>query len=131
MAYRLLLISETVPFPTVRTLPGNVIAGHAPDILVHTCLANGKTTPAGPIEWGYGVTTCTGNILSATSPGPFSSTTFYRIWYVQTFSSPNKSDKRNNPRQYACLFPHTCYINWGSKGSRIQGFKGKTRIQNF
>jgi hypothetical protein len=86
------LIPESVPFSTVRTLPGNMVAGHAPDILVHTCLANGKSTPAGPIEWGDGLTAGTGNILSATNPGPFDGRAFFSIRFIQSFSSLYKSD---------------------------------------
>ena len=129
MTYRLLLIPKSVPFPTVRTLPGNMIAGHTPDILVHACLANGKATPTGPIEWGYGMAASTGNILSATSPGSFRRTTFYRIWCDQIISSLYKSGQHSNPYQLACLFPHTCYMNRRFKGSELEGARDALSIK--
>jgi len=44
------LIAEPVPFAAIRALPGDVVAGKAPEVLVHAVLADLKiamaTTPA-------------------------------------------------------------------------------------
>jgi hypothetical protein len=44
-AYQL-LISQSVLFSAIRTLPGDAVAGHSPEILCHTVLADTKTAPA-------------------------------------------------------------------------------------
>ena len=45
-----LLIAETIPVATVRTLPGYSIAWHSPYIFIHAFLADWKATPASPAE---------------------------------------------------------------------------------
>jgi hypothetical protein len=45
-----LLITVSVLGSAVRALPGNPVAGHAPLVLIHTCLAHGKTATALPAE---------------------------------------------------------------------------------
>jgi hypothetical protein len=46
----LLLVPKPVLIPAIRALPGNGIAGHAPDIFRHTFLADGETAAAAPAE---------------------------------------------------------------------------------
>jgi hypothetical protein len=46
-----LLIAESIHSTTVRALPGNVVAGHAPDIFLHAGLADLKTAAAAPAKW--------------------------------------------------------------------------------
>ena len=51
MLYAYLLIPKPVLAAAVRTLPGNRIAGHPPDIFIHARLANiesASTTPTEP-----------------------------------------------------------------------------------
>jgi hypothetical protein len=45
-----LLVAETIHFSAVRTLPGDMIAGHAPHIFLHASLANLKTAAATPAK---------------------------------------------------------------------------------
>ena len=45
-----LLIPKPVLGSAIRTIPGNAVAGHAPNIFIHAHLANGKPAPAGPGE---------------------------------------------------------------------------------
>ena len=45
-----LLIAEPVLAPAVRALPGNGVAGHAPDVFIHALLADIETTPTAPAE---------------------------------------------------------------------------------
>ena len=35
-----LLIAEPIPLATIRALPGNTVARHAPEVFVHAFLAN-------------------------------------------------------------------------------------------
>jgi hypothetical protein len=44
------LVAESILPATVRALPGDGIAGHAPDIFLHTVLADTESTPAVPAE---------------------------------------------------------------------------------
>jgi hypothetical protein len=44
------LIPEPVLIPAVRALPGNGVAGHAPDVFIHAFLADIETTSAAPTE---------------------------------------------------------------------------------
>jgi len=44
------LIAKPVLSAAIRALPGYSIAGHSPDIFIHTSLANRKATPACPAE---------------------------------------------------------------------------------
>lgn len=44
------LVPKTAPLPTIRTLPGNGIAGHTPQIFRHALGTYLKTTAAGPAE---------------------------------------------------------------------------------
>jgi len=44
------LIPKPILIPAIRALPGNGIAGHAPDIFRHTFLANAETASAAPAE---------------------------------------------------------------------------------
>ena len=45
-----LLISEAVLAAAVGALPGDAVARHPPDILVHADLADAETATAGPAE---------------------------------------------------------------------------------
>jgi len=45
------LVAESVLGTAVRALPVNSVAGHAPDIIQHASLANGKTAAAAPGKW--------------------------------------------------------------------------------
>jgi hypothetical protein len=45
-----LLIAEAVLIAAVGTLPGNAVAGHAPQILVHAVLADTEAAAALPAE---------------------------------------------------------------------------------
>jgi hypothetical protein len=47
-----LLIPKPILRPAIRTIPGNSITGHSPDIFIHAHLADGKPAPAGPGERG-------------------------------------------------------------------------------
>jgi hypothetical protein len=44
------LIAETVLIPAVGALPGNAVAGHAPQILMHAILTNAEPAAALPAE---------------------------------------------------------------------------------
>jgi hypothetical protein len=44
------LIAETVLFPTVRALPRNPVARHAPKIFFHARLTDLKAAATGPVE---------------------------------------------------------------------------------
>jgi len=44
------LVPEPILIPAVRALPGDGIAGHAPDVFIHTFLADVETAPALPAE---------------------------------------------------------------------------------
>jgi hypothetical protein len=45
-----LLIPQAILTPAVRALPGDAVAGHAPEIFLHAILADGEPTPASPAE---------------------------------------------------------------------------------
>jgi len=45
-----LLIAEPVLATTVRTLPGNSVAGHPPQVFLHAVLANAKTAATAPAK---------------------------------------------------------------------------------
>jgi hypothetical protein len=45
-----LLVSIAVLFSAIRTLPGNSVTGHPPEIFFHAVLADGKSAPASPAE---------------------------------------------------------------------------------
>ena len=45
-----LLVAKSILIPAVRTLPGDGVAGHAPDIFVHTFLADIETAATPPAE---------------------------------------------------------------------------------
>jgi hypothetical protein len=44
------LIAKSVLFTTIRTLPGNPVAGHTPNIFIHAFLAYGKPASAIPAK---------------------------------------------------------------------------------
>ena len=44
------LVAESILGPTIRALPGDSIAGHTPDILVHTVLTDTEVAPALPTK---------------------------------------------------------------------------------
>jgi len=44
------LVPEPILIPAVRALPGDGIAGHAPDVFIHTFLADVETAPALPAK---------------------------------------------------------------------------------
>ena len=44
------LVAESILPPTVRALPSDGIAGHAPNIFLHTVLADTESTAAAPAE---------------------------------------------------------------------------------
>ena len=45
-----LLIAEPIPLATIRALPGNAVARHAPEVFSHAFLANMKAASALPAE---------------------------------------------------------------------------------
>jgi hypothetical protein len=45
-----LLVSIAVLFSAIRTLPGNSVTGHSPEIFFHAVLADGKSAPTSPAE---------------------------------------------------------------------------------
>jgi hypothetical protein len=59
MRLRSLLISKSVELSTVRALPGNTIAGHAPHIFQHTDITDLKSTSAPPAKRQLGATAMT------------------------------------------------------------------------
>jgi hypothetical protein len=46
----LLLIAETVLIPAIGALPGNAVAGHAPQVLMHAILADVEAAATAPAE---------------------------------------------------------------------------------
>jgi len=44
------LIAKPILIPAVRALPGDGIAGHAPQVFLHTFLTNTESAPAPPAE---------------------------------------------------------------------------------
>jgi len=44
------LVAEAILVATIRTLPGDAIAGHAPNIFFHTFLTDTEPTSALPTE---------------------------------------------------------------------------------
>ena len=44
------LVPEPILIPAVRALPGDGIAGHAPDVFIHTFLADVETAATAPAE---------------------------------------------------------------------------------
>ena len=44
------LVPEPILIPAVRALPGDGIAGHAPDVFIHTFLADVETAATVPAE---------------------------------------------------------------------------------
>jgi hypothetical protein len=48
--YKNLLISEAILNTAIRARPGDPVAGHAPLIFIHACLANGKPASTLPAE---------------------------------------------------------------------------------
>jgi hypothetical protein len=45
-----LLVAEAVLIATIRALPGDIVAGHAPQIFMHAPLADAETAAAAPAE---------------------------------------------------------------------------------
>jgi hypothetical protein len=48
-----LLVAEPVPAAAVRTLPVDIVAGHAPQIVMHASLAYQKAAAATPAERNF------------------------------------------------------------------------------
>jgi hypothetical protein len=46
----LLLVAQTILPATIRTIPGNPVAGHPPEIFIHAVLADAETAPALPVK---------------------------------------------------------------------------------
>ena len=44
------LVAKPILTAAIGTLPGNSVAGHAPDIFLHTFLAYAEPAPAGPAK---------------------------------------------------------------------------------
>jgi len=44
------LISKPILLAAIRTLPGDGIAGHPPDVFIHTLLADMEAAPASPAK---------------------------------------------------------------------------------
>ena len=44
------MVPEPILIPAVRALPGDGIAGHAPDVFIHTFLADVETAATAPAE---------------------------------------------------------------------------------
>jgi hypothetical protein len=45
------LVAKAILSAAIRTLPGDPVAGHAPDIFFHTPLADTESTSAYPAKW--------------------------------------------------------------------------------
>jgi len=46
----ILLIAESVQFAAIRTLPGDPVARHAPEVFLHAVLADFEAASAAPAE---------------------------------------------------------------------------------
>jgi hypothetical protein len=64
-----LLVAEPVPAAAVRTLPVDIVAGHAPQILMHASLADQKAATTAPAKGGFPCTTVADLQPFLTSPG--------------------------------------------------------------
>jgi len=60
------LVAKTILVPAVRALPGDRIAGHAPDVFVHTFLADIKTAATAPAE-GEGLAATVASIVAVSA----------------------------------------------------------------
>jgi hypothetical protein len=58
-----LLVSVPVLFSAIRTLPGNSITGHSPEIFFHATLADGKSAPASPAKRRMLAAACAGDFF--------------------------------------------------------------------
>jgi len=67
------LVPKTAPLPTIRALPGNGIAGHAPQIVRHALGTYLKTTAASPAEEEFSAAYMAPVFLFAPSSQPLSS----------------------------------------------------------
>jgi len=47
------LVAETVLLATVRALPRDAVAGHAPHVFIHARLTDSEAAPTGPAERGH------------------------------------------------------------------------------
>ena len=47
---KILLVAESVLIAAVRALPGNIVAAHSPDILVHALLTDAEAAATAPAE---------------------------------------------------------------------------------
>ena len=45
-----LLVAEPIPFPAIRTRPGDGVTGHAPHVFLHASLTDTKTAAARPAK---------------------------------------------------------------------------------
>jgi len=63
------LIAEPVPLATIRALPGNAVARHAPEVFIHAFLANLKAASALPAERHF--------FFTANTSGYFMSAVFF------------------------------------------------------
>jgi len=70
-------------FPTIRTLPGDSVTGHAPLVVIHALLAHGEPTPALPAEDKFPAAAVTQHWLFI-SPF-FSSCLYFLIHYINNF----------------------------------------------
>jgi hypothetical protein len=84
--YAYLLISQPVLAAAVRTLPGNRITGHSPEIIIHARLADIKSASATPTEPKRLSTAVTDiEVFSAPSAGIFR--IFFGVWRLH--QNPN------------------------------------------
>lgn len=81
-----LLISKPVLCPAVRAIPGNAVAGHPPDIFIHTRLADGKPAPAGPGEHCRISAAMAGPVFGPTPAlSPLLGIMDFFMWYMHAF----------------------------------------------
>jgi hypothetical protein len=64
-----LLVAEPVLGAAIGTLPGDAVAGHAPDILIHAGLADAEAAAAAPAEGLRPAAAMTGIFTPQTAAG--------------------------------------------------------------
>ena len=85
------MVAIPVLRPTIRTHPGDAVAGKPPKIFMHTLLAYGKAAAAGPTEGVRG-----GAAMALAVPGapaPSAITAFFRSLVGHFSSLPGSGEK--------------------------------------
>ena len=81
-----LLVTKTVLFTTIRTLPGDAIAGQPPEVFLHAFLAHTKATAASPAKRELLAATMT--VAGAQATPSFSVSGFHRSVSPQSCRLP-------------------------------------------